>query len=35
MLKVQLTYEQLDTFEGGVVVEFVNNDYFDRLHFRK
>lgn len=29
--KCNLTYEQLDTFEGGVVVEFVNNDYFDQL----
>ena len=24
-----LTLEQLDTFEGGVVVEFINNDFFD------
>lgn len=25
----ELTIQQLDTFEGGVVVEFVNNDFFD------
>ncbi len=31
VIKSNLTYEQLDTFEGGVVVEFVNNDYFDQL----
>ena len=31
VVKSNLTYEQLDTFEGGVVVEFVNNDYFDQL----
>lgn len=24
-----LTLEQLDTFEGGIVVEFINNDFFD------
>lgn len=24
-----LTYEQLEAFEGGVVVDFINNDYFD------
>ncbi len=24
-----LTLEQLDTFEGGVVVDFINNDFFD------
>lgn len=24
-----LTFEQLDTFEGGVVVEFMNDDFFD------
>lgn len=24
-----LTIDQLDTFEGGVVVEFINNDFFD------
>lgn len=24
-----LSYEQLDSFEGGVVIEFVNNDFFD------
>lgn len=28
-----LTIEQLDTFEGGVVVEFVNNDFFDTANF--
>ena len=27
----ELTYDQLDTFENGVVVEFVNNDYFEQL----
>lgn len=27
----KLTYEQLNTFEGGVTVEFVNNDYFNQL----
>lgn len=26
-----VTYDELNTFEGGVVVEFVNNDYFDQL----
>jgi len=26
-----LTYDELNTIEGGVVVEFVNNDYFDQL----
>ncbi|MBO0486580.1 hypothetical protein JZO75_03780 [Vagococcus fluvialis] len=26
-----ITYDELNTFEGGVVVEFVNNDYFDQL----
>lgn len=31
VLRSNLTYEQLDTFEGGIVVEFVNNDYFDQL----
>lgn len=24
-----LTYEQLEAFEGGVVVDFINNDFFD------
>lgn len=26
-----ITYEQLNTFEGGVAVEFVNNDFFSQL----
>lgn len=29
ILKHNFTYEQLNTFEGGVVVEFKNNDYFN------
>ncbi len=29
--EAKLTYEQLNTFEGGVAVEFVNNDYFTQL----
>lgn len=28
-----LTIEKLNTFEGGVVVEFLNNDYFDESNF--
>lgn len=28
-----LTMEQLNTFEGGVVVEFLNSDYFDENNF--
>ncbi|MFA7365122.1 MAG: hypothetical protein WCZ12_02055 [Patescibacteria group bacterium] len=31
VVKSKLTYDQLNTFEGGVAVEFVNNDYFDQL----
>ena len=27
-----LTLEQLDTFEGGVVIEFINNDFFDNAN---
>lgn len=26
-----ITYEELETFDNGVVVEFINNDYFDQL----
>lgn len=28
-----LTLDQLDTFEGGVVVNFINNDFFDEENF--
>ncbi|MBQ5473145.1 MAG: hypothetical protein IIT65_00250 [Lachnospiraceae bacterium] len=28
-----LTLEQLDTFEGGVVVDFINNDFFDEDNY--
>lgn len=28
-----LTMPQLDTFEGGVVVEFINNDFFDEENY--
>lgn len=32
VVKEKISYEQLEkTFEGGVVVEFVNNDFFDQL----
>ncbi|WP_324005642.1 hypothetical protein RFF20_06965 [Pasteurella multocida] len=31
VIKNGLTYEQLQTFEGGVAVEFLNNDFFDEL----
>jgi len=31
VINANLTYEHLNTFEGGVAVEFVNNDYFDQL----
>jgi len=31
VIDYSLTYEQLDTFEGGVAVEFVNNDFFEQL----
>lgn len=27
-----LSYEQLDSFEGGVVIEFVNNDFFNEIY---
>ena len=30
VLNNHLSYEQLNTFEGGVVVEFKNNDFFDK-----
>ncbi len=30
VLNSNLTYEQLNTFEGGVVVEFVNNEFFNQ-----
>lgn len=30
VLDNNLTYDQLNTFKGGVVVEFVNNDFFDQ-----
>ena len=26
-----ITYEELETFDNGVVVEFINKDYFDQL----
>ena len=29
-----LTLEQLDTFEGGVVVDFINNDFFDEDNYK-
>jgi len=28
-----LTLKQLDTFEGGVVVDFINNDFFDKDNY--
>lgn len=28
----QLTMEQLNSFEGGIVVNFINNDYFDEIN---
>ncbi len=31
VINANLTYEHLNTFEGGVAVEFVNNDYFNQL----
>ncbi|AGN24551.1 hypothetical protein K210_04740 [Erysipelothrix rhusiopathiae SY1027] len=31
VVNANLTYEHLDSFEGGVAVEFVNNQYFDQL----
>lgn len=31
ILDNNITYEELNTFEGGVVVEFVNDDYFEQL----
>lgn len=32
ILDNHITYKELGKFEGGVVVEFVNNDYFDQLN---
>lgn len=32
VLDSNLTYDELNTIEGGVVVEFINNDYFDQLN---
>lgn len=31
----QLTLEQLNTFSGGVVVEFINNDFFDEIYYNE
>ncbi|MBR2741524.1 hypothetical protein IKD98_02105 [Candidatus Saccharibacteria bacterium] len=28
-----MTFEQLDSFEGGIVVEFINNDFFNKENY--
>lgn len=32
ILQNNITFEQLDSFEGGIVVEFVNNDFFNKTY---